>query len=441
MSDCQRKEYQEEETGRTEYPYMVSVKFRNAGRAYSFGTDDATLKMGDQVVVETAQGMELGECEAAAISTTMFKAPSPLKPVLRLADEQDKAIYAENFEMADEAYKTCNALIKEMGLKMRLLSADYTLDRSKVLFVYLADQRVDFRELLKKLGSELHCRIELRQIGERDKAKMVGGIGMCGMECCCSRFKNHFDVISISMAKTQLLALNVEKLSGQCGKLMCCLKYENEDYKKMTDGLPKMGAHVEYDGAMYRVTSMNVMNNEARIENSETVQTISIEDLRDKCVVRKGVAMAKRQPGRGGKRTVINNVNQEAPRKVEDKLHETLHRQVKEQQDNGANPVSYAAQAAFVGHEASTGNLSNGDQPATGGTSNNPQNRNRNNRNRNRNRNNNQNRNNNNNRNRNRDNHGGHSDSQKHLSPSKNNPNMTVRSFKSSKSKEPAQGK
>ena len=201
---------------------------------------------------------------------------------------------------------------------MNLLSAQYTLDRAKILFIYLADQRVDFRELLKRLGTRLHCRIELRQIGERDKAKMVGGIGMCGMECCCRRFKSRFDVISINMAKNQLLALNTEKLSGMCGKLMCCLKYEDNDYKELTEGLPKMGSQVEYEGNIYRITNMNVMNEEAKLENHEQVIFISLADLREKAIPRKGVVMQRKNDGE--KKEVIhrngNHTDVSAPPKV-----------------------------------------------------------------------------------------------------------------------------
>lgn len=443
MSEYQKKHNAEEDEENTSYPYVVSVKFRNAGRAYSFGTEDPGIQQGDWVVVETSQGMELGECETAAVSTARYPVPMALKPILRVADSRDKEIYEENFELADEAYSICSQEIKDLNLQMRLLSADYTLDRSKILFVYLSEQRVDFRELLKRLGSRLHCRIELRQIGERDKAKMVGGIGMCGMECCCSRFKNRFDVISISMAKNQLLALNVEKLSGQCGKLMCCLKYENENYKQLTEGLPKMGAHVEYEGSLYKVTSMNVMTNEARIENAETVQNITIEDLRTKCEVKKGVAMQKRQPGRGGKRTVINNMNQNAA-KVEDKLHETLHRQVASRAEE-VSPLSYAGQAAFAGHTASVGGDVNGSKPV-GGSGHGNGNGNGNGR-----------RGGHGNKNAkpqqqaqpqknsgrsgqsqkggNSGNSGRRNNQPKHLTASKDNPNMTVRSFKSSKTK------
>ncbi len=281
------------------YSYSVSVKFDNSSRAYSFGTENPDLNNGDAVVVETQQGIELGRVQGTPLSTSkMVPCRMPQRPVLRIADEEDLQDYETNKEYSREAYEICNAEITNLGLNMHLLRAEYMLDRSKILFIYQSEQRVDFRELLKRLGSQLHCRIELRQIGERDKAKMVGGIGMCGMECCCSRFKTHMDVISINMAKTQLLALNTEKLSGMCGKLMCCLKYENDNYKELTEGLPKMGAHVEYDGVMYRVASMNVMSNEARLENSETYQVISIEDLRTKAIVRKGVTVGRKSPQR-----------------------------------------------------------------------------------------------------------------------------------------------
>ncbi|MBQ9329099.1 MAG: hypothetical protein IJ225_11290 [Solobacterium sp.] len=298
------------------YDYVVSIRFQNSGRSYTFGTSLANLKTGDKVVVETSQGIELGVCQSGSTPSDIYPVPkSPLMPVLRKADQEDLADYAENLEYAKDAFAVCEEEIQALGLGMRLLSAEYMLDRSKILFVYQADQRVDFRELLKILGSRLHCRIELRQIGERDKAKMVGGIGLCGMECCCARFKTRMDVISINMAKNQLLALNTEKLSGMCGKLMCCLKYEDANYKELTAGLPKMGAHVEYEGTMYRVTSMNVMTNEARLENSESYEVISIDDLREKTVVRKGVAVGRKTPQRGAKQTHIapgvRNVHEE----------------------------------------------------------------------------------------------------------------------------------
>jgi len=280
--------HQEQEQPTVKYDYSVAVRFKNATKPYSFGCDTADIKKGSWVVVETAQGIEMGEVDADALCIERYNLHMPTKPIIRIATEKDQKMYAENAIAESEAYRICNEEIQSLNLDMNLMSAQYTLDRSKVLFVYLADQRVDFRELLKVLGTRLHCRIELRQIGERDKAKMVGGIGMCGMETCCSRYKNHFDVISINMAKTQQLALNVEKLSGMCGKLMCCLKYEENDYKELTAGLPKMGSQVEYDGMVYRLTNMNVMKQEAKLENREQVLFISLENLREKAIPRKG---------------------------------------------------------------------------------------------------------------------------------------------------------
>ena len=300
------------------YTYSVAVRFRNAGKPYSFGTEDPTIKKGDWVVVETAQGLELGEVEADALEIEKYSLHMPQKPVIRIASEHDHNEYANNIEMEKLAFRICNSEVAELQLNMNLLSAQYTLDRSKILFIYLADQRVDFRELLKRLGARLHCRIELRQIGERDKAKMVGGIGMCGMECCCRRFKSRIDVISINMAKNQQLALNIDKLSGMCGKLMCCLKYEDDDYKELTDGLPKMGSQVEYENEIYRITAMNVMNNEVKLENREATLFITMEELREKAIPRKGVIMPKKPEGTEEKKVIYKTTQNLHP---ESKAH------------------------------------------------------------------------------------------------------------------------
>ncbi|MBR2066758.1 MAG: hypothetical protein IJ875_00585 [Solobacterium sp.] len=276
------------------FPFSVAVKFRGANKPYSFGCFDSSYRKGDWVVVETAQGIEMGYVEADALNIEKYGLHMPDKPVLRRATEYDQRTYEENDDLEKEAYAICAEEIADLNLNMNLLSAQYTLDRTQVLFIYLSEQRVDFRELLKRLGSRLRCRIELRQIGERDKAKMVGGIGLCGMECCCRRFKNRFDQISINMAKNQLLALNTEKLSGMCGKLMCCLKYEDDIYTKLTEGLPKMGSQVEYEGDIFRITSMNVMNEEVKLENHETVLFLTLDELREKAIPRKGVVMQRK---------------------------------------------------------------------------------------------------------------------------------------------------
>lgn len=302
------------------YTYTVPVRFENAGRPYSFGTENAEIHKGEHVVVETQQGLELGVAEADAVAVAKYGLRMPTRPIIRVATGRDLRINEENKRENDRAFAICKQEIADLKLDMNLLSAQYTLDRSKVLFVYLSDQRVDFRELLKKLGSRLHCRIELRQIGERDKARMVGGIGMCGMECCCRRFKSRFDVISINMAKNQLLALNIDKLSGMCGKLKCCLKYEDDYYKELTKDLPKMGSQVEYDGEIYRITNMNVMSEEAKLENRETAIFITLKDLREKAIPRKGVVMKKKDDGDKPVRKTVIHANKPAPVKKEDRV-------------------------------------------------------------------------------------------------------------------------
>lgn len=260
--------------------YVVSVKFSNSKKAYNFGTDDETIQYGDKVVVETVRGMELGDIISDLRDSSTFSLGIELKPVLRKATEKDIASHEANKAHAPEAMAKCQQCIEKLGLEMYLISAEYTLDRSKVIFSYVADDRIDFRELLKQLAAIFKCRIELRQIGSRDKAKIVGGLGTCGMETCCSRFLDDFDIVSINMAKNQLLALNTQKLSGQCGKLMCCLKYEDENYKCMRKGLPKLNAAIEYEGEKYRITSMNLLNKTAHLANRNNAVDITLDDLR-----------------------------------------------------------------------------------------------------------------------------------------------------------------
>ena len=267
------------ETKQQSFPYLAFVSFKASKKIYTFGTDSTDYKVGDQVIVETIRGLEVGtimrDCEIYINHHSNLE----LKPILRKARQKDIDDVAKNVEAAKEALVICDKYIKELNLDMNLIEAEYTLDRSKIIFVYVADERVDFRELLKALAAEFKCRIELRQIGPRNKSKIIGGLGMCGMETCCSRFLNDFDVVSINMAKNQLLALNIQKLSGQCGKLMCCLKYEDQQYKKLREGLPKLNSQIEYKGRRYRVTGLNVLLQQAKIENKEDVQFLSFQEL------------------------------------------------------------------------------------------------------------------------------------------------------------------
>ena len=262
------------------FKYVVSIKFSSSKKAYNFGTNDETLKYGDKVVVETVRGIELGEMISDLRPFSTYSSNLTLKPITRKATNRDIENDARNKRDTVEATKQCQKCIDELGLEMYLISTEYTLDRSKIIFSYVADDRVDYRELLKKLAAIFKCRIEMRQIGARDKAKIIGGLGTCGMETCCSRFLDDFDIVSINMAKNQLLALNTQKLSGQCGKLMCCLKYEDENYKCMRKGLPKLNASVEYQGQRYRITSMNLLNQTVHIANRENAVDMTLAELK-----------------------------------------------------------------------------------------------------------------------------------------------------------------
>ena len=269
------------------YEGFVGVKFFSTPRAYFFGYRDLELQLDDKVVVETAKGLELGVVAIAPISIDKYKSSLGLKPILRKATDVDIKMYEINEKDARFAMEICKTEIQKLGLNMNLISCEYTLDKGKVLFSYLADDRVDFRELLKVLASRLHTRIELRQIGPRDKAKMVGGLGICGLPLCCSTFLNEFDGISINRAKNQMLAINIPKLSGQCGKLICCLKYEDEMYTEQRTKFPELGSKLLIDNVEYTITSVNVLSGVIKIENEEDVKFLPYEDLKKQAKFKK----------------------------------------------------------------------------------------------------------------------------------------------------------
>ena len=271
------------------YKAFAGVKFLNTPRAYFFGIkDDMQINLGDKVVVETMRGMELGEISIAPIDIDKYDSPLGLKPILRLATDVDIKMYEANLKDARFAMDICENEVKRLNLNMRLISCEYTLDKAKVLFSYIADDRVDFRELLKVLASRLHTRIELRQIGARDKAKAIGGLGVCGLPLCCSTFLNEFDGISITRAKNQMLAINIPKLSGQCGKLVCCLKFEDDAYTDLRKEFPELGSKVWIDKKEFTITSMNVISREVKIENEDGVQFIPLEELKKMTKFKKG---------------------------------------------------------------------------------------------------------------------------------------------------------
>ena len=260
------------------YPFVYGISFKKALQTYFFGSDDDTLKVHDKVVVETIRGLELGTVKIGRKNINEVQLGTALKPILRKATDEDIANYSKNEETSAKAQETFVSCVKELNLDMYLVSAEYTLDATKVIFTYIADERVDFRELLKVLAAKLHCRIELRQIGARDRAKAIGGLGPCGLPLCCSTFLSDFEGISINMAKNQLLALNISKLSGQCGKLICCLKYEDSLYSELRVGLPRLGQRCTYKDEDLKITSMNVLSKTMKLENKENSVFITFEE-------------------------------------------------------------------------------------------------------------------------------------------------------------------
>ena len=262
------------------YDYYVGIKFSRTTHAYFFGAKNLPLQIGDKVVVETMHGPELGEVTLEPIPIEKYKSELELKPILRKATDVDLRMNEQNIKDAQFAMEICKNEVKIANLNMYLISCEYTLDKSKVIFTYVADERVDFRELLKALASKLHTRIELRQIGARDKAKLIGGVGLCGLPLCCASFLNEFDGISINRAKNQMLAINIPKLSGQCGKLMCCLKYEDDAYTDLKKGFPEIGTKVFIDKVQYEVTSINVISKVVKIDNEEDTKFLSLEDFK-----------------------------------------------------------------------------------------------------------------------------------------------------------------
>ncbi len=221
---------------------VVGIRFKKAGKVYYFDPNDIDVKFNDFVIVETARGIEFGHVVIGPKEVSEEEIVAPLKSVLRIAEDQDFDIHRENKNKAKEAMETCQAKIIEHGLDMKVIDVEYTFDNNKVIFYFTADGRVDFRDLVKDLASIFRTRIELRQIGVRDEAKMIGGMGPCGKSCCCSQFLGEFEPVSIKMAKEQSLSLNPTKISGLCGRLMCCLKYEQDTYEEILARMPQVGA-------------------------------------------------------------------------------------------------------------------------------------------------------------------------------------------------------
>jgi len=253
---------------------VVGVRFKKAGKIYYFDPGDLSIQKDDFVIVETVRGVEYGRAVIARKQVEDHDVVLPLKKVVRIADQKDRMIVDENKQAAQEAYVVCNEKVNEHQLDMKLVDVEYTFDRNKVIFYFTADGRVDFRELVKDLAAIFRTRIELRQIGVRDEAKMLGGIGPCGRMLCCSTFLGDFDPVSIKMAKDQNLSLNPTKISGFCGRLMCCLKYENDEYETAKGLLPDLGEMIVTPQGEGKVVGLNILERVLQVELKEHDQVL-----------------------------------------------------------------------------------------------------------------------------------------------------------------------
>lgn len=262
---------------------VIGVRFKKAGKIYYFSPAELLVKKGDYVIVETARGIEFGECVIGIKEIKEEEIVSPLKNVIRIADDKDINKHKENKEKEEEALDICLNKIQEHKLDMKLIDVEYTFDNHKVIFYFTADGRVDFRELVKDLATIFKTRIELRQIGVRDEAKMVGGLGPCGRSMCCSTFLGDFASVSIKMAKEQNLSLNPTKISGICGRLMCCLNYEQSTYEDIRKRLPKVGSVVKTIDGTGDVVGNSIVKETVKVKlkrgDEEVIEDFKIDEI------------------------------------------------------------------------------------------------------------------------------------------------------------------
>ena len=262
---------------------VVSVKFKSRGKTYYFAAGGNTVETGDDVIVETSKGLEYAQCVMGNHFVPDEKVIPPIRPVVRVATENDKRVAEINKNREREALEICKRKIEDHGLDMKLVDVECSFEGNKITFFFTSDGRVDFRELVKDLASVFRNRIELRQIGVRDEAKMLGGIGICGRPFCCSQFLDEFQPVSTKMAKIQSMSLNPSKISGTCGRLMCCLRYEEEAYENLVKTVPKNGAFVETPAGYGNVTQVNLLRRTVKVkldgEGEDVFKTYSADDV------------------------------------------------------------------------------------------------------------------------------------------------------------------
>lgn len=272
---------------------IIGVKFRSDGRIYSFDPAGKKYTQGDYVIVGTSRGIEIGEVASENHNVADSQIVGQLKPVIRTADENDIKKMNENREKERKAFEFCEKKILERKLEMKLVDVEISFDGSKFLFFFTADGRIDFRDLVKDLAGNFHTRIELRQIGVRDEAKMMGGLGICGQPFCCSRFLSDFQPVSIKMAKEQGLSLNPTKISGACGRLMCCLKYEQDAYEYLNKMTPKVGSIVDTPEGRGTVIETNILTGKLKVSLKDNEDALPV-------TVNREDAVPVGQPCRGG---------------------------------------------------------------------------------------------------------------------------------------------
>ena len=267
---------------------IIGVRFKSGGKQYYFDPQGVQVEPGQGVIIETARGVEYGECVQGNTMVPDESVVPPLRPMIRVATAEDEKIVARNREKEAKAFRICQEKIAQHGLEMKLVEVEYNFEGNKILFFFTAEGRVDFRSLVKDLAGVFHTRIELRQIGVRDEAKMLGGLGICGRPFCCSHFLDEFQPVSIKMAKTQNLSLNPTKISGTCGRLMCCLKYEQEAYEDAVKRMPKQESFVETPDGVGTVCQVNLLKEQVKVRLDDSPETPKCYRNCEICVVRNG---------------------------------------------------------------------------------------------------------------------------------------------------------
>ena len=307
---------------------VVGVKFKEAGKMYYFSPGEVKVKLGDNVIVETARGLEFGKVTLEETEVSGSSLVAPLKNIVRLATPADVKKNESNLAKKEETLRICQEKIDARNLDMKLIDVEFTFDNSKVVFYFTADSRVDFRELVKDLAAVFRMRIELRQIGVRDEAKMIGGVGNCGRGLCCNTWLTDFEPVSIKMAKVQNLSLNPSKISGICGRLMCCLKYENDIYTQLRKGMPNTGERVRTPDGLAVVTDVNILEN--IVKTRLVLEQASGENGHEEKLSTEFYTYGKEEIKRLGKKNGNRKKKEEQPIDEYEKLDESLLKEIEE---------------------------------------------------------------------------------------------------------------